>query len=129
MWRGKERLSVRDALEALETGLSVRKPGFNIYVAGLTGAGKMTTIKFILEKLKVANSRPNDKCYVHNFRMPDMPGIIELPAGKGREFKGDMVEAIFRRTETGNRWFVTSRACGMPVHRPSRPATPTFPKG
>lgn len=96
----REIIGQEDALEALETGLSVRKPGFNIYVAGLAGTGKMTTIKFILEKLKVANSRPNDKCYVHNFRMPDMPRIIELPAGKGREFKRDM-EGLIESLKTG----------------------------
>lgn len=96
----REIIGQEEALEALETGLSIRKPGFNVYVAGLTGTGKMTTIKFILEKLKVANSRPNDKCYVYNFRMPDIPRIIQLPAGKGREFKKDM-EGLVESLKTG----------------------------
>lgn len=82
------------ALKAMETGLSIASPGFNVYVAGLSGTGKMTTVKFILEKLKVSNSTPNDKCFVHNFKMPDMPCIIELPAGHGKEFKKDMENLI-----------------------------------
>ncbi len=82
------------ALKAMETGLSITSPGFNVYVAGLSGTGKMTTVKFILEKLKVQNSVPNDKCYVHNFKMPDMPCIIELPAGHGKQFKKDMEDLI-----------------------------------
>ncbi|GAB4336265.1 MAG: ATP-binding protein [Candidatus Abyssubacteria bacterium] len=82
------------ALKAMETGLSIQSPGFNVYVAGLGGTGKMTTVRFILEKLKVANSEQKDKCYVHNFKMPDMPRIIELPAGKGKEFKKDMEELL-----------------------------------
>ncbi|UCD57210.1 MAG: AAA family ATPase, partial [Candidatus Hydrogenedentota bacterium] len=62
--------------------------------AGLSGTGKTTTVKFILEKLKVSNSPPNDKCYVHNFKIPDMPCIIELPAGKGKQFKKDMEDLV-----------------------------------
>ncbi len=82
------------ALKAMETGLSISSPGFNVYVAGLSGTGKMTTVRFILEKLNVSNSPPNDKCYVHNFKIPDMPCKIELPAGKGKEFKKDMEDLV-----------------------------------
>ncbi len=74
----------------METGLSIASPGFNVYVAGLSGTGKMTTVKFILEKLKVSSPPPNDKCYVHNFKMPHMPCLIELKAGKGKKFRDDM---------------------------------------
>ena len=76
------------ALKAMRTGLSISSPGFNVFVAGLSGTGKMTTIKFILERLKVANSLPTDKCYIHNFKMPDMPRMVELPAGEGKKFLG-----------------------------------------
>ena len=31
-----------------------------------------------------------DKCYVHNFRDPDSPSMISLPAGQGIAFKKDM---------------------------------------
>lgn len=82
------------ALKAMRTGLSISSPGFNVYVAGLSGTGKMTTVKFILEKLKVSNPPPSDKCYINNFNMPDMPRIIELPAGKGKKFKQDMQDLV-----------------------------------
>jgi len=82
------------ALKAMETGLSISSPGFNVYVAGLSGTGKMTTVRFILEKLKVSLPRPNDKCYVHNFKMPDMPCVLELPAGKGKQFRKDMEDLV-----------------------------------
>ncbi|RJP18590.1 MAG: ATP-dependent protease [Candidatus Abyssobacteria bacterium SURF_5] len=82
------------ALKAMETGLAIGSPGFNVYVAGLSGTGKMTTVKFILEKLKVKNGVPNDKCFVHNFKMPDMPRIIELRAGFGKRFRKDMEDLI-----------------------------------
>jgi ATP-dependent Lon protease len=93
----KEKMEIigqKNALKAMETGLTIESPGFNIYVAGLSGTGKMTTVNFILEKIKVENSVPNDKCYVHNFKIPDMPCIIELPAGHGKRFKREMEELI-----------------------------------
>ncbi len=82
------------ALKAMRTGLSISSPGFNVFVAGLSGTGKMTTVKFILEKLNVSNSPPNDKCYIHNFKMPDMPCIVELPAGEGKKFKQGMEDLV-----------------------------------
>jgi len=89
-----EIIGQKKALKAMRTGLSISSPGFNVYVAGISGSGKMTTVKFILERLKVSNPSPNDKCYVYNFKMPDMPCIIELQAGKGKKFKQDIHDLI-----------------------------------
>ncbi len=89
-----EIIGQQKALKAMRTGLSIESPGFNVFVAGLSGTGKMTTVKFILEKLKVSKPPPNDKCYIYNFKMPDMPCIIELPAGKGKKFKQDMQDLV-----------------------------------
>ena len=38
------------ALSALEFGLNINNPGFNIYVAGMPGTGRTTTIKAFLEE-------------------------------------------------------------------------------
>lgn len=89
-----EIIGQQKALKAMRTGLSISSPGFNVFVAGLSGTGKMTTVKFILEKLKVSKPPPNDKCYIYNFKIPDMPCIVELPAGKGKKFKQDMHDLI-----------------------------------
>jgi len=89
-----EIIGQQKALKAMRTGLSISSPGFNVYVAGLSGTGKMTTVKFILEKLKVSNPPPNDKCYIHNFKMSDMPCVVELPAGEGKKFRQDMENLV-----------------------------------
>ena len=39
------------ALKALKIGVDLRKPGYNIYIAGLSGTGKATTVKKILETI------------------------------------------------------------------------------
>ena len=38
------------AIRAIEFGLGVNKPGFNIFVTGLTGTGKTSIIKAFLKK-------------------------------------------------------------------------------
>ncbi len=84
------------AIGAIEFGLGVEQPGYNIFVTGLGGTGKSTIVKQHLEDMvakKIAAGTavpPPDWCYLYNFHDPDKPNIIKLPAGKGREFKAKL---------------------------------------
>ena len=78
------------ALEAIRVGLDIGSVGYNIFVTGLTGTGRFTTIKCVLEEMDVKGKIPNDLCYVNNFKNPDMPHMISLPAGQGNAFKKEM---------------------------------------
>ena len=78
------------AIKAIKLGLSVPSRGYNIYVQGLTGTGKETTVECILEQVATDSRIPGDKCYVHNFDNADQPLILYLPAGKGASFRKDM---------------------------------------
>jgi len=82
------------ALKAIQTGLDIRSLGYNIFITGLTGTGRLTTIKKLLEDLKKKQQTPDDILYVHNFRSPNKPKLIVLPAKKGREFREDMNQMI-----------------------------------
>ena len=82
------------ALKAIRLGLEVKSPGYNIYVAGLTGTGRTTTIKRFLEQIDTNTKIPDDICYVNNFNNPDLPLVIYLPAGKGKEFCKDVDNTI-----------------------------------
>jgi len=82
------------ALKAMRVGLEVKSPGYNIYVAGLTGTGRTTTVKHILERIDTQGKTPDDICYVNNFRNPDQPRVIYLPPGKGTAFARDMDELV-----------------------------------
>jgi len=53
---GEGMLGQDRALDALALGVSVREPGFNIYVAGPAGVGKMTAVRQILDR--AAADRP-----------------------------------------------------------------------
>ncbi|HPC88559.1 MAG TPA: AAA family ATPase, partial [Candidatus Saccharicenans sp.] len=40
------------ALKSLETGLEIKSRGYNIFITGLVGTGRTTTIKKFLERIK-----------------------------------------------------------------------------
>lgn len=83
------------AQSALEFGLDVSSgQGFNIYVLGQQGTGKMTTVKNLIEKKAADEQVPYDQCYVHNFAKPDHPRILEFHSGEGLIFQKDMAELI-----------------------------------
>ena len=75
------------AVKAITLGLEIESPGYNIYVSGMTGTGKTTTIKNLLSQLDLKKPIPDDICYVHNFKDPDTPRAIMFPAGSGRKLQ------------------------------------------
>jgi lon-related putative ATP-dependent protease len=82
------------AVKAIKLGLDIKCVGYNIFVAGFVGTGRMTAIKHLLEQLEKRGDVPEDKCYLNNFKNPDMPRVISLPAGQGKLFKKDMENLI-----------------------------------
>ncbi len=48
----------------------MKEEGFNIYVAGPPGSGKMTAVSSFLENVARIKDSPSDWCYVHNFDDP-----------------------------------------------------------
>ncbi len=82
------------ALDALRVGLELYAPGYNVFVSGLTGTGRTSTVKRILEELSPKCAIPRDRCYVHNFIDPQAPRLLSLPAGKGVVFAGEMERLV-----------------------------------
>jgi ATP-dependent Lon protease len=76
-----------DAVEALRFGLETGAPGQNVFVRGLTGTGRMTLLKRLMEEIQPSCPYALDRCYVHNFTHPDRPRLITLPRGKAKEFR------------------------------------------
>jgi lon-related putative ATP-dependent protease len=80
---------------SLQFGLGIDRPGYNIFVTGLTGTGKSTAIhehieKAIAEQRTSEKSKPSDWCYVYNFEDPDRPRAFNLPPGMGKRVQGDL---------------------------------------
>ncbi|OGF55339.1 MAG: ATP-dependent protease, partial [Candidatus Fraserbacteria bacterium RBG_16_55_9] len=82
------------AVKALRFGLDIQAVGFNTYVAGLPGIGKMTAIQAFLEEFAKQKETPPDWCYANNFAAPDQPKVLKLPAGRGRELQRDLKHFI-----------------------------------
>ncbi|MCF6156996.1 MAG: ATP-binding protein [wastewater metagenome] len=82
------------AVNALQFGLKVKGIGFNIFVAGPPGVGKIASVKSFVEDMAKEKTVPPDWCYVNNFEDSYNPRAIKLPAGKGCEFREDM-NALF----------------------------------
>ena len=78
------------AVRSLDFGLNIDNSGYNIYLAGVFGTGKTTLAREMLEKKAAREPVPPDWFYVYNFKKPDCPLALQLPAGKGQEFKKDL---------------------------------------
>jgi lon-related putative ATP-dependent protease len=78
------------AVRAITMGLEMDYPGYNIYVSGASGTGRTTTVKYLLKDPRFEKERPDDLCYVNNFKNPDMPLVLALPAGDGLKFRKEM---------------------------------------
>jgi predicted ATP-dependent protease len=90
----REIIGQKRALRALRVGLEMNHFGYNIFVSGLTGTGRTTTIKRLLQDFEKKQCHLKDHCYVYNFKNPDMPTAISLPAGQGRGLRQDMENFI-----------------------------------
>jgi len=82
------------ALKSLETGLNIKSRGYNIFITGLVGTGRTTTIKKFLEKIRLGQPVPDDLLYVNNFKKPEEPILLALPAGQGRRLNDGLERLI-----------------------------------
>jgi predicted ATP-dependent protease len=92
----KEFIGQDRAFDSINFGLAVERPGYNLFLTGLTGTGKAATIKSRIEKFIAGKKAQGikyqlyDWCYVHNFSDPDRTKILKLPQGIGKSFRDHM---------------------------------------
>ncbi|MBO6001099.1 MAG: AAA family ATPase [Spirochaetales bacterium] len=73
------------AMSALEMGMNVNAKGYNIYLSGEDGTGRHTAVREIARK--ISSKRPVlDLLYAYNFKRPQSPFLISLPASCGWRF-------------------------------------------
>ena len=78
------------AMEALRFGVDMADPGFNVFVLGPSGAGKLTAVHEVLSEQARHKAVPVEWCYVHNFKDPVRPKALQLPPGSGSRLCRDM---------------------------------------
>ncbi|MCM8764862.1 MAG: AAA family ATPase, partial [Candidatus Omnitrophica bacterium] len=69
------------AARALEFGLQMEQDGYNIYVSGMPGSGRTTSVESAVRELAKKRPTPDDWCYVYNFSQPDNPKYLKFPPG------------------------------------------------
>ncbi|HUL39888.1 MAG TPA: AAA family ATPase [Methanomassiliicoccales archaeon] len=82
------------AARALQFGLRIQNPGFNVYVSGLPGTGRKTAVTNFIKELALKSPVPSDWCYVNNFHDSSQPDVIPVPAGLGIELKREMEKFV-----------------------------------
>jgi len=82
------------AVDAIAFGLAAGGIGYNVFVTGLSGTGRLTTIKSFLDQLAEEETTPDDVCFVYNFRTPEEPCALFLRAGAGRRFADGMARLV-----------------------------------
>ncbi|MFH1912820.1 MAG: ATP-binding protein [Pseudomonadota bacterium] len=89
-----EIIGQKRGVEAFRFGMGMLKKGYNIFVTGQPGSGRLSTVKKLLAEMADKNHVPCDLCYVNNFKHPEAPILLRFTSGEGSEFKRDMQEFL-----------------------------------
>lgn len=77
-------------VRAIRFALAHGTPGFNCYVSGPLGTGRMTTTMSLVRRRASEEKKPLDWAYVYNFEKPSEPLSIGLKNGTARNFASSM---------------------------------------
>lgn len=80
--------------QAIEFGIDIDSPGYNIFVLGEEGTGRTTAIGRFLRERAARRPASQDWMYVNNFAEPHKPRALNLPAGMGSALRDDMAALV-----------------------------------
>ena len=87
------------ALRAIDFGINMPSPGYNIFIVGGPGTGRTPAIQNYLARHAPNEPAPSDWAYVHNFADAYRPIALQLSRAKGREF-ANKVDALMAQVQT-----------------------------
>ena len=82
------------AQAALDFGVAMKTPGYNIFVMGEPGTGRLSMITGCLSKAAENQEAPPSYAYVDNFDNSREPISIKLHPGQGQQFTKDIEQLI-----------------------------------
>jgi lon-related putative ATP-dependent protease len=91
-----EFLGQERAKTALAFGLDMKRLGYNLFVMGNTGTGRISMVKQQLALKAQLKNPPPDWVYVNNFEDVREPWVIELPTGMGKKLVTDCRQFVDR---------------------------------
>lgn len=89
-----QRLGQQRARDAIRFGIQIRDDGHNVFVLGPPGSNRHGLAEELAKERASSEASPGDWCYVNNFADTERPLNLHFPAGRGREFRKDMLELI-----------------------------------
>ena len=82
------------ALRALQMGVELTAPGYNLFICGLSGTSRGGMVTRMVENLNPRREPAPDRCYVNNFKSADRPRLLTLPRGHANAFKKETDSGI-----------------------------------
>ena len=82
------------AVNAIQFGVAMNRPGYNIFVMGDTGTGRSSYVRDYLKSEAKRQQTPSVWCYVNNFDNAREPGAIELLPDESRELREQLLQLI-----------------------------------
>lgn len=82
------------AMRSLGFALDIKNEGYNVYLSGYFGTGKTTLAREMINQKASREPVPVDWCYVNNFKEPESPLALSLPAGWGQQLRTDVGAAM-----------------------------------
>ena len=80
------------ATEAMAHAVHMQAKGYNLFVAGLDGGGRLQTVARLIRALRPVRRVRRDLCYLLNFDDPGRPLLVELPAGRAAALKTGLIK-------------------------------------
>ncbi len=81
-------------VQAIDFGISMKSPGYNIYVLGESGTGRTTAIQQFIASRQTSDPIPPDWVYINNFQEPHKPIAIRLPSGEACRLRDALHQLI-----------------------------------
>jgi predicted ATP-dependent protease len=82
------------AVLAVRLGLEIPSIGYNMFVTGVSGTGRETTVKRILDSLDLSTTSLRDIVYVHNFDDASRPLALLFSSEDGQKFVDDLRQCV-----------------------------------
>lgn len=82
------------AFDALDFGLNILAPRYNMYCMGEKGLGRTSLSMQKIREKALKEPTPPDYCYVYNFDQPRFPQFLSFPAGQALEFQKHLKKTI-----------------------------------
>ncbi|SBS33824.1 Lon protease [Marinomonas spartinae] len=82
------------AVEAIQFGVAMQRPGYNIFAMGDSGTGRSSYVTSYLKSEAKRRTPPNEWVYINNFTESHRPKALEFAPGHAAEFEKEIRSLI-----------------------------------